>query len=416
MYFHPFEPPLGLASLAAYLALKGYSCELVDMPGDEIDDEGLRERLRLSQPRLIGITAMTPTERRALEIAELCKSLLPEAPVVLGGVAPSVKPEEALLSSAVDFVVRGEGEEVMAALMASDLNDCPPEMPGLCFCLPDGGVHVEEKAVLIPDLDVLPLPDYTSFAAEAYVQYTEELRGIRGISMLVSRGCPYPCSFCAVHQTMGRHWRGKSPSLVSQEMDEVCRLLNLDGIWFKDSIFNLNHRWVHRFCECRKTSPTICKFQINSRVDLICEDELAMMAESGLIQIDLGIESGSPQTLKTLQKGISPEQVRKVVRMAKRYVRVAGFFMIGVPGETEEDIDMTIHLAHELELDAASISIFTPLPGSALYDSLMAQGRLQGQEYEIHFTEAAESYCNVPIERLRERFMEFNENFVRPRP
>ena len=82
MYFHPFEPPLGLASLAAYLALKGYSCELVDMPGDEIDDEGLRERLRLSQPRLIGITAMTPTERRALEIAELCKSLLPEVPII----------------------------------------------------------------------------------------------------------------------------------------------------------------------------------------------------------------------------------------------------------------------------------------------------------------------------------------------
>lgn len=195
-------------------------------------------------------------------------------------------------------------------------------------------------------------------------------------------------------------------------MDAALALLTLDGIWFKDSIFNLHRDWVRLFCKHRKASAIGGKFQINTRVDLVDEDELSLMAEAGLTQIDLGIESGSPQTLKTLRKGISLQQIRQAVRTAKRYVRVAGFFMIGVPGETEADIDMTIRLAEELELDAASISIFCPLPGSSIYDSLAAQGRLRGDESKIHFTEASESYCEVPIERLRERFMEFNEKFA----
>ncbi len=412
MYFHPFEPPLGLAALVAYLAPKGYSCELVDMPAEGLDDRYLGEQLCGSAPRLIGITAMTPTLRRALEIAALSKSVLPEVPVVLGGVDPTVRPEIALSASAIDFVVRGEGEDVMTALMSSDLDGHLLDMPGLCFRLPGQGIHLSGKAALVPDLNVLPMPDYTSFPAEAYVQYTQELRGIRGISMLVSRGCPYPCSFCAVHQTMGKRWRGKSPERVSREMDELLTLLNLEGIWFKDSIFNLHGKWVRRFCEYRKMSHVDGKFQINTRVDLVSEDQLGLMAEAGLTQIDLGIESGSPRTLAVLRKGISPEEIREAVQMAKRYVRVAGFFMIGVPGETEADIDMTICLAEELELDAASISIFTPLPGSTLYDSLAAAGKLRGYEDKIHFTEATESYCEVPIERLRERFMEFNDKFA----
>lgn len=412
MYFHPFEPPLGLAALVAYLAPKGYACELVDMPAEGLDDRYLGERLCGSAPRLIGITAMTPTLRRSLEIAALCKSVLPDVPVVLGGVDPTVRPEIALSASTIDFVVRGEGEDVMTALMSSDLDGHLLDMPGLCSRLPDQRIHLSEKAPLVPDLNILPMPDYTSFPAEAYVQYTQELRGIRGISMLVSRGCPYPCSFCSVHQTMGKHWRSKSPERVSREMDELLTLLNLEGIWFKDSIFNLHGEWVRRFCEYRKRSPVAGKFQINTRVDLVSEDQLGLMAEAGLTQIDLGIESGSPRTLAVLRKGISPEEIREAVQVAKRYVRVAGFFMIGVPGETEADIDMTICLAEELELDAASISIFTPLPGSTLYDSLAAAGKLRGHEDKIHFTEATESYCEVPIERLRERFMEFNDKFA----
>jgi radical SAM superfamily enzyme YgiQ (UPF0313 family) len=412
MYFHPFEPPLGLASLASYLKPKGYECRLIDMPAEELTNKRLKKYLSLlSPPRFIGITAMTTTMRQALEIAQICKSVFPEVPIVMGGVHPTIKPDAALSSHAVDFVIRAEGEEAMAMLMASDMEKRIHEIPGLCFKTPDHRIHIAKKAALISDLDALPLPDYSSFPALAYVRYTQELRGIRAISMLVSRGCPYNCSFCAVHQTMGRRWRIKSPKRVSNEMDEVLKLLDLEGIWFKDSIFNLNRDWVKSFCEYRKMSPLKGKFQINTRVDLVREDDLALMAEAGLVQIDLGIESGSPETLKTLRKAISPKQVRKVIKMAKNYVRISGFFMIGVPGETEEDIDMTLRFAEELELDSASISIFVPLPGSTLYDELASQGKLRGDEDKVHFTEATESYCEVPIQRLRQRFFEFNEKF-----
>ncbi|MDY6853608.1 MAG: radical SAM protein [Thermodesulfobacteriota bacterium] len=413
MYFHPFEPPLGLASLVSYLKPRGYECRLIDMPADELTDKRLQRDLSISSaPRFIGITAMTTTMRRALEIAQICKSVFPEVPLVMGGVHPTIRPDAVLSSHAVDFVIRAEGEEAMAMLMASKMKKRTYEIPGLCFKTPDCRVHIAKKTALISDLDTLPLPDYTSFPALSYVGYTQELRGIRAISMLISRGCPYNCSFCAVHQTMGRRSRIKSPKRVSNEMDEVLKLLDLEGIWFKDSIFNLNRDWVKSFCEYRKISPLEGKFQINTRVDLVREDDLARMAEAGLVQIDLGIESGSSKTLKTLRKAISPKQVRKVIKMAKNYVRISGFFMIGVPGETEEDIDMTFRLAQDLELDSASISIFAPLPGSTLYDELASQGKLRGNEDEVHFTEATESYCEVPIQRLKERFFEFNEKFA----
>ena len=117
LYVAPFEPPLGLAYLTSYVKARGHAVTLLDMQGLLMDSEALVERLKAERPQLVGITAMTPTLPAALKVARLARAVLPEAHIVLGGVHPTLDPESVLAEPAVDFVVRGEGEEAFARLL-----------------------------------------------------------------------------------------------------------------------------------------------------------------------------------------------------------------------------------------------------------------------------------------------------------
>jgi len=117
MYFYPFEPPLGIASLTASLKKEGHETKIVDMPGDAINENGLKTILADFSPDLVGISAMTPTIKMAIEITLLSKCIFPSVPVMLGGVHPTVSPESVLSVKYVDFVVRGEGEIVLTTLL-----------------------------------------------------------------------------------------------------------------------------------------------------------------------------------------------------------------------------------------------------------------------------------------------------------
>ncbi len=416
MYFYPFEPPLGLAALSAYLTRDGHEVRIIDMQGEHISQEELQKILIKESPDLVGLTAMTPTIRISLDIAKLSKFILPDIPVIIGGVHPTVSPESVLSCEYVDFAVRCEGEETLGVLLKQGF-DNPQDIPGLCWKQKDGTPVISEKAPLIKDIDALPFPDYSTFPVEHYIEYTRNLRGIRGISMMVTRGCPYHCSFCAVKETMGTRWRGLKPENAAKFMLDICSKYNLEGIWFKDSTFNINHKWTLDFAESLVTKKNPYQFQINTRVDLVREDEIALLKKAGLVQVDLGIESGSQESLNTLKKNISIDQIYSSVSLLKKMeIKVSGFFMIGIPGETEEDIDDTLALAKDLDLDCASVSIFTPLPGSELYDTLSSQGKISDNmksfEYH-HFTEARESFCEAPIERLRKIHEEINRYFAR---
>jgi radical SAM superfamily enzyme YgiQ (UPF0313 family) len=413
LYVAPFEPPLGLASLSSYLKKEGHHVDLVDMQGLFMDSTELANTIAGSRPNLVGVTAMTTTLPAALRVAELARSIAPDAKVVLGGVHPTLDPEGVLADKCVDFVIRGEGEKALADLAAA-LNGSHSfeKIEGLCY-KNNAQIRITNR-VIISDQDSLPAPDYEALPTERYVRHNQLLRGIRGVSMLVSRGCPFRCSFCAVHQTMGRKWRVKSASFVVDQMLALRDRYHLDGIWFKDSILNLNKGWTKAFAEDLIRRKTGISWQANTRVDLINEDELKLMKKAGLVELDLGIETGSPTSLINLKKGISVEQIKENVRLAKKYVKVFGFFMVGLPGEDEKDVLQTFELAKELELDRSTWSIYSPLPGSSFYDDLVTRGKIEPYRLNhehIHFTEAYEGICNIHPERLKELYREINEYF-----
>ncbi|BBB89613.1 MAG TPA: radical SAM protein [Methylomusa anaerophila] len=413
LYVAPFEPPLGLASLYAYLKTQGYQVELIDMQGLLMDSAELAKTIADRQPGLVGVSAMTTTLPAALKVAALTRQAAPAAKVVLGGVHPTLDPAGVLANDSVDFVIRGEGEQALGGLVAAlEGRSSIADVAGLCYREGDKSV-IKEKTLII-DQDSLPAPAYDSFPVERYIQHNQLLRDIRGVSMLVSRGCPFPCSFCAVHQTMGRKWRVKSANLVVDQIIGLKNKYHLDGIWFKDSILNLNRQWTRDFSQILIERKVDIAWQANTRIDLINEEELQLMQRAGLTQVDLGIESGSPQSLAKLGKGITVDQIKEKVKLARKYVKVFGFFMIGLPGEEEKDVVKTFELAKELKLDRSTWSIYSPLPGSTFYDDLVQAGTIKPYQldYErIHFTETYEGICKIPSERLKELYREINEYF-----
>jgi radical SAM superfamily enzyme YgiQ (UPF0313 family) len=414
LYVAPFEPPIGLAFLSSYLRERGHEVELVDMQGLLMDSRELAVRIAAIKPDIVGITAMTPTIPEALQAAAISKNVAPDALTILGGVHPTLAPGEVLADPNVDYVIRGEGEESFAALAdALEHGHAPDDLAGVCF-FREGKLVINEKSNLIADLDTLPMPDYEAFPIERYIEHNRYLRSIRGISMIVSRGCPYQCTFCAVHQTMGRKWRIKSPQRVVDEILVLKHRHNLEGVWFKDSIFNLNRKWTREFCRLMIDNNVDISWQALTRVDLIDEDELVLMKQAGLTQLDLGIETGSPKSLLRLKKGITVDKIREKVRLARKHVKVFGFFMIGIPGEDETDVIQTFELAKSLDLDRWTWSIYSPLPGSTLYEELIAEGKIEPyrlNHHQVHFTEAYEGICDIEPVRLKELYREINEYF-----
>ncbi|HEY3309162.1 MAG TPA: radical SAM protein [Desulfuromonadaceae bacterium] len=415
----PFEPPIGLAGLVAWLKVKGYDVSLLDMQGLGMDEDQLRAYLTANRPDVVGVTAMTPTFPSALKVASIVKSSLPGARVMLGGVHPSVEPESALADKAVDFVVRGEGEHAVAALLDA-LESCSSldGIEGLCYRV-GGDMVISEKARSFLDLDALPIPDYDSFPLETYIDHLKNLCGFeggRGVTMLVSRGCPFQCAFCAVRETMGRNWRIKTPKRVVDEMEFLQEKFNLTSIWFKDSILNVNKRWTREFCTEILTRGINIEWHCNTRVEMVEEEELKLMKRAGLAQIDIGIESGSPASRKVLNKNYSNLQIEKAVAIARKYAKVFGYFMIGIPGETEEDIAMTFNMARELKLDRVSWYIYNPLPGSELYDRLIEEGKMTAAELDhnaIQYGKNNFELSRVPKSRLEDIYRQINEYFYK---
>ena len=416
LYVAPFEPPLGLAYLAAALKAGGHDVSIIDMQGSVMDAEALKATLAALQPDLVGVTAMTTTLPEALKVADAAKAVSSTVQVVLGGVHPTLDPGGVLAHPNVDFVIRGEGERALPQLLEALRGQRGfEEVDGLSYRR-DGEIRIRPKATPIADLDELPLADYDAFPVERYIEHNAYLRGMRGISMLMSRGCPYACTFCAVHETMGKKWRPRSAKKIIAQIEDLRDRHGVRGIWFKDSIFNLNRAWVEEFCQTMIERQVGVTFQALTRVDLIREDELRLLVKAGLTQLDLGIEAGSMKTLTRLKKGITPDKIREQVRLAKKHVKVFGFFMIGIPGETEADIRETFELAKAIELDRWTWSIYSPLPGSALYEDLVKEGVVHPESLNynrIHFTDAYEGVCDVPPARLKELYREINDYFCK---
>ncbi len=423
------ELPMGIIYIASNLHACGFEVKVLNLeeetPGEELKDgyvnafesystytrnkenhahpawREFEDCLNAFEPDIVGFSVMTPIYSLALSMARFTKKTL-DSLVVFGGAHPTLCPEEAAAAEPVDAVIVGEGEEAFLTLATEfekGKKKFLSKVPSAVY--DDGGTIVTNPLnPLITDLDSLPMPDYDLLVKPN----PSELRDRFGV--IISRGCPYRCSFCVDHFM----WRGKtrfrSLDGILTEIRTLADRYQLRNLFFQqDSFLNKPDLSLAVAEGIRDTGRDI-GWWCAARVDQIHEQSLPLLKESGLHAVILGIESGSPRTLASMNKKIGIPQIKRAVDLVRKHgIKCYAFFMMGLPDETEEDVRMTLSFMEELGLDYYSLSVFTPLPRSPLFDRCVELGLVTKEiDWDLFDYQSPENYFSGAIAQPR-----FNE-------
>jgi anaerobic magnesium-protoporphyrin IX monomethyl ester cyclase len=336
----------------------------------------------------VGITVpfshLAPISR---QLAKAIKEFDNKLKVVIVGVFPSTFPEEALIES-VDYVIRGEGEKPLLALMKGQE---PDSIPGLVYKI-NGIVRNNGVSLSLPNLDEIPFPARDMLPVEKYFSLSPRMEeNKRAFSIITSRGCPYDCNFCSVHSVYGYKWRGRSPSNVIDEVEMMVSNYNINHIEFEDDNLTLNkERAESIFDGLIKLKRDITWSAHNGvRVDTLDKQLIRKMGKSGCVRLNLAIESGNKNTLSYMNKKLSLEKVTEVVRYcSEENIRTTGFLLVGYPGETKESFAETLTFFKKLlgmGLTDVAPFIVNPYPGTKLYDNCRRNNLLTKQIDSDHF-------------------------------
>jgi len=366
--------PLGLAHLAAYLkrAVGDMQVSVLDNRLHGYSDVRLKERVLAFAPDAIGISSLAIEAPETHALAKELKRISP-APVILGGSYPSSAPEWAIEDENVDFIVRGEGEASFTELL---LNIRENRGPGLVK-----GVSYRSRGVvvhnpprdLIADIDTLPYPDFDALNIESYMKhlhgYSEDLFNVekRTVPVMTSRGCSYGCINC--HDVLGKKFRANTPGYVIDYLSVLVRRYGIKGVHVIDDTFNLDMgraKEILRLIIDRRLGLNL-SFPCGIRVDKVDDEMLDLFEAAGTSRIGLGIESGDYGVSKTIKKDLDLDVARRnIIKASKRKFMLSGFFMLGFPGENEENMRNTIRYACSLPLHTASFHSVVPYPGTGL--------------------------------------------------
>jgi radical SAM superfamily enzyme YgiQ (UPF0313 family) len=415
------DPPLGLLSLAGRLRQRtGIAPKILDttFAGDAF--AFLEQALRAEKYDLVGISAMVTMARDAALAAELVKRIRPEAKVILGGPHPTMMAERVLEHPAVDAVCLGEGEETLVEVV---------EQGG--FAGVPGVWHREGAEVkrnpprpLLQELDQLPFPAFDLLDLEPYFQGWFQLDsvrpGLRGTSVLATRGCPFQCTYCqpTLERLFGRGLRQRSPGRVVDELQELQGRYRLNAFLFADDTFIADRAWVRAFCRELRGRGLGLIWGCNVRADLAGAELLAEMRDAGLRKIYVGIETYSDRIRREVfGKKISREQVEEVTRAARSLkLSVQGYFMFGAPGETREEVRQTVRWARRLPIDDATFNLTTPLPGTYLFEQFQARVAVAPEEMDYYRRYAFADGAGLSQAWLsREKLWAYLTFYLRPR-
>ena len=234
-----------------------------------------------------------------------------------------------------------------------------------------GQVVINDDRPLIHDLDLLPLPRHDLLPLDRY--RAPLVRGPYAF-VVTSRGCPAGCRFCIKHVSYGNSVRFRSPANVVDEVDSLVRL-GVRSVHMYADLFTVNRAHVVDICEGIIRRGLRIRWSCNSRVDFVDEEMLELMARSGCWMISWGIESGDDEVLRLMSKGITTDRVEQALSWSKSAgIMNWGYFIIGMPGETEESIRHTIDFSKRLPLDLALFHIAAPHPGTPLFFQVVDSG------------------------------------------
>lgn len=354
-------PPLGLLYTAAYINQKGqHHVDVIDSQGEELNHAETAEKVVSLKPDLIGLTAMTFTLVDCKLVIKEIRKRLPNVPIVVGGPHTAIYPEETLLPTSLgaDYVIVGEGEITLNEL-ACDLEMGKPKN------------RIYRQVNFIQNLDELPFADYDAVDINNY--YSVLAEETPSVTLFTSRGCPFSCAYCD-RPALGKGFRPQGANRVVDEM-EALEKRGAKEIFFYDDTFSVSMKRVMQICDEYKKRKLSIKWDIRTRVNVVNEDLLRNMKEAGCERIHFGVESGNPRIVRTMNKGISIEQVEKAFDMCKRFkIKTLAYFMMGNPGETLEDVKDTLSLSKRIKPDFMQMTILSPFPATVYYLDAIKSG------------------------------------------
>lgn len=389
-------PHLGIAYLAAMSERRGDEVAVFDQ---DVEEEKLTDFVRRFQPDLVGIGTNTPQVKQGWLCAREVKSVLPNVVIVQGGPHVSALPEEAAARPEIDIVARGEGEYTWIDISdnleqwragnpnfrAQDIHDPQNKMLdkilGITYMTTAGKIRHTHERPSVADLDALPFPAYKYFKMDRYSSLQPAIDAIdkgKSFSMMTSRGCPYRCTFCS-QSVMAEKWRARSPESVVAEWKHLVEDYGAQEIGILDDSANIDRKRLHRLSELLIQEGLHTKAQwvmINGiRANLADTELLGKMKQAGCKRVAFGVETGDEDILESIDKRVTHDQIRTAFKNARKVgLETVGFFIIGLPGDTEETMEKTIQFACELDPLVANFSMMTPYPGTKVWEQVHRNG------------------------------------------
>lgn len=356
--------PIGLAYLASMLLKDNHEVKIIDLGIESVTFNGLRKQISDFNPDVIGITATTALIKSALIIAKETKKAKKDAKIILGGIHPSLLPEEVLENKEIDYILRGEGERAFPDF-ANGLK--PEKIKGFYF---KKGKKIIDNGTADPiyNLDALPFPAYKLLKMKKYRPSLGNYRRLPAVAIITSRGCPGKCTFCNT-DVFGKRTRFRSAENIIQEIEMLIRDYKIKEISFYDDTFTANRPNVQKFCKLIINKKLDLTWSCMSRVDCVDQQTLKLMKKAGCHQIGYGIESADSKILKNINKKVSLKQAENAIRMTKKVgIDARAMFMFGNPGETMQSLEKTYRYSLKIDPDLVVYNITTPFPGTAMFN------------------------------------------------
>lgn len=385
-------PPVGLTYLAAYSRQAGHQVAIYDF---QVEARNFEDFLKEFAPDLIGITCQTALFYNTLDLAKKIKNILPQVPIMVGGVHASYRPKDFFESSSdIDVVVRGEGELTLMDLISHYEVENPSlsAIDGITY-RDSGQIISNQDRKLIDNLDNLPMPAVDLLPLEKYRVSPDNYLGGKVGLISTSRGCPFGCIFCACKEAFNRTYRDRNLDMVFKEIEYYLVNYKITELFVMDDCFGLDRKRAIEFCkgmiERGYNKKLLWWCQI--RVDLVDKELLTYMRDAGCQIVSFGIESGVQRILDKISKRVTLDQIRKAVKLVNEVgVEPRGSFILGLPTETFKDSLQTIYFALSLPLKQAKFGLATPYPGTELWNIALAEGQVKdvGEDWN-RFTQMA---------------------------
>lgn len=422
--------PLGLGYIGAVLHKEGYDVSLVDCPSEGydtlidigkdrfiygLDAEAIRRKIQECRPDAIGISCLFSTlEKRLLEIGRIAKEVDSNIIVLCGGPHVSAFYDRLLRQPQIDYCVIGEGETAIEELFAAFNGRGDLAAVGSIGYRKSGNLVIQPRTQWIQNLDEVPYPGRHLVDMNTYFEIgkVQGLRmdgesRLRIAQMTTSRGCPFQCTYCGKDVTWGQSYRSHSAEYVLDEIEHLIDSYGIERIAFQDDNLTADMKRAAKIFDGMTERGLNVTWEAHNGlgVNFLSPELLEKMKASGCVSFTIAVESANDATLRRVKKPnyikLAPPIVRKAAELG---IEVRGFFMIGFPGETIEEVQRTVRYARELNLAVTSFALVTPLPGTVLYRECVQAGMIDEQTIDFEdfsFGAFDLQLSNVPVERLK---------------